>query len=105
MKRVLQLEGLASSGNLLLQIALLLRQRKLDPESLFWTATPGGNLVKIQIVLQPYDHPQAGPLMEDCRAIADMAHVQRCEAKYAWTMKPATQPPFSSDEIPPTATY
>ena len=93
MKRVLQLEGLASGGYLLLQIALVLRQREVDPETLLWSHAPGGNLVKIQVVLQPGDAAHAGALLEEFRTIPDMAHVQRCELRFGWTLKPATRPP------------
>ena len=97
---MLQLEGVIAEprGNLLLQIALVLRSANLDPEVINWVSIEGGNLVKIQILLRASDGHHSTEVAKSLRAIPDVAHVVACELRRGWTIpRLPTHVPFEGN--------
>ena len=81
MRRSLTPEALVEppGGALLHQIALVLRDRQLDPESLVWSWFRRGNLVVVRLTLRPADAKRTMLISAQLRMITEMVHVTLCD--------------------------
>ncbi|MBL9217554.1 MAG: hypothetical protein JNG82_03640 [Opitutaceae bacterium] len=80
MRKTLTFEAIPEkpSGGLLLQLAVMLRQLNINPESLVWTASPPDGALKIRLVLSEDDQRWLRDIAEHLKHSSGVRDV-RCE--------------------------
>lgn len=98
MNRVLTFEATPGhpGGGLLLQLAVMLRQLNINPESLVWTATPPDGALKIRLVLSNEDRHWLRDIADHLKQSSGVRDV-RCEVVEE-QVPPATIPLPGADQ-------
>jgi hypothetical protein len=99
MRRTLTFEAIVEppGGTLLLQIATLLRDQQLDPESLTWSWAPRGNVVKVRLTLRASDARHMHSVSTQLRVTPEVINVTVCDLN--GLPAPGSTPPIT----PPAA--